>query len=408
MPQDKPRLSRLTSILTQLQSKSLVTATELAEKYSVSVRTIYRDIRTLESSGIPIITEEGKGYSILEGYKIPPVMFTEEEANALITAEQIINNNTDKSFTELYKSATTKIKAVLKHSQKEKTELLSKRLHVKKANYKKPESNHLIDLQTAVTNFSVVNLNYRSLEGKESSRNTEPFALYSTNENWILIAFCLLRNEFRSFRLDCIQGLEILDSSFEPHDLTLQDYFENWKKYSTTPDIPMTSPPTTFESNETKSKMKKTKVEAFKIIGISVRTSNVNGKAAQDIPALWQKFMAQETAKNIPNLIDESAYAVYTNYEGDHMKPYDTIIGCKVSSLDKIPDGMVGHEITGGTYAEFLSKGDLMQGAVISTWTEIWNTPDLKRVYSSDFELYDQRAKDMSNAEVPILVAINS
>lgn len=114
MAEDKPRLARLTAILTQLQSKNLVTARELANKHSVSIRTIYRDVRTLENSGIPIITEEGKGYSILEGYKIPPVMFTEEEANALITAEQIINNNTDKSFTELYSSATTKIKAVLR------------------------------------------------------------------------------------------------------------------------------------------------------------------------------------------------------------------------------------------------------------------------------------------------------
>jgi len=90
MAEDKPRLARLTAILTQLQSKKLITARDIAEKHEVSIRTVYRDIRTLEKSGIPIVTEEGKGYSIMEGYKLPPVMFTEDEANALITAEQII------------------------------------------------------------------------------------------------------------------------------------------------------------------------------------------------------------------------------------------------------------------------------------------------------------------------------
>ena len=72
---EKSRLSRLTAILTQLQSKRILTAGEIAEKYNVSKRTVYRDIRTLENSGIPIITIEGKGYSIMQGFNIPPIMF---------------------------------------------------------------------------------------------------------------------------------------------------------------------------------------------------------------------------------------------------------------------------------------------------------------------------------------------
>ena len=81
------RLSRLTAILLQLQSGRLVTAVALAARFNVSVRTIYRDIRALEQSGVPVITEEGKGYLLMEGYRIPPVTFSEREANALITAE---------------------------------------------------------------------------------------------------------------------------------------------------------------------------------------------------------------------------------------------------------------------------------------------------------------------------------
>ncbi|WP_255577376.1 YafY family protein [Elizabethkingia sp. JS20170427COW] len=87
---DLKRLSRLTAILTKLQTKRLLTASFLAEKFNVSTRTIYRDIKALEDAGVAIITEEGKGYSLMEGYKIPPIMFTENQANALILAEQLV------------------------------------------------------------------------------------------------------------------------------------------------------------------------------------------------------------------------------------------------------------------------------------------------------------------------------
>jgi predicted DNA-binding transcriptional regulator YafY len=99
---DRKRISRLTSIITQLQTKRLLTATQLSDKFPVSVRTIYRDIRALEEAGVPIITEEGKGYSIMEHYRLPPVMFTESEANALITAEQLVLKNKDASFIKDY------------------------------------------------------------------------------------------------------------------------------------------------------------------------------------------------------------------------------------------------------------------------------------------------------------------
>ncbi len=87
---DTKRLSRLTAILIQLQAKRMVTANDLARKFGVSARTIYRDIKALEQAGVPIVTEEGKGFSLLEGYRLPPIMFTESEANALITAEQLV------------------------------------------------------------------------------------------------------------------------------------------------------------------------------------------------------------------------------------------------------------------------------------------------------------------------------
>lgn len=207
--EEKPRLSRLTAILTQLQSKRILTAGEIAEKYNVSKRTVYRDIRTLENSGIPIITEEGKGYSIMQGFNLPPIMFTELEANALITAEKLIQQNKDKSLTEQYENAVSKIKSVLHYSQKEKIELLSERIVFRNNLKNEKTSNYLMTIQSAISNFN-------------------------------LIAICKLRNAFRVFRLDHIQKLIVQNQHFEPQKISLQEYFEICReKYLTTPDIPL-------------------------------------------------------------------------------------------------------------------------------------------------------------------------
>jgi len=226
----KPRLSRLTAIITQLQSKRLITARDLAEKHNVSIRTIYRDINTLEKSGIPIITEEGKGYSLMEGYHLPPVIFTENEANALITAEQLVLRNKDQSFSENYSDAIIKIKSVLRYSQKGKADLLSDRIYFKENDKDEKSSNYLMKIQSAITNFHLLEIEYLSLGGKLTKRPIEPFAVYSNKGNWLLIAFCKLRNEFRAFRIDLIQKLTPQNKTFSPHNMTIEQYFELYIK----------------------------------------------------------------------------------------------------------------------------------------------------------------------------------
>jgi predicted DNA-binding transcriptional regulator YafY len=226
----KPRIARLTQIITLLQAKQMITAREIAEKFNLSLRTIYRDIKTLEKSGIPIITIEGKGYSIMEGFHLPPITFSENEANALITAEQLIIKNKDKSFTENYQNAVSKIKSTLRFSQKEKTELLENRIYFRNNAENQQTSNNLMIIQKTISNFNIITIEYHSLENKTTKRPVEPFALYSTQDNWLLIAFCHLRNEFRAFRLDRISKLTIENQLFSPHDMTLQDYFEQCEK----------------------------------------------------------------------------------------------------------------------------------------------------------------------------------
>jgi len=225
---DTKRLSRLTAILTQLQTKRILTAPELAAKFSVSIRTIYRDIRALEQAGVPVLTEEGKGYSLMEHYRLPPVTFTESQANALIIAEQLVLKNKDASFIKDYSEAIDKIKAVLNHSVKDKANLLSERTRFDQNLNRERNSNNLSELQFALTNFNLVKIEYTNETKKTSSRLIEPFALLSTQENWLLVAWCRLRKEFRYFRLDRIKKLELLSEKFTPHKMTLQEYFDKF------------------------------------------------------------------------------------------------------------------------------------------------------------------------------------
>ncbi|MBV7335891.1 YafY family transcriptional regulator [Chloroflexi bacterium TSY] len=222
------RISRLTEIITQLQTKRLLTASELAAKFSVSIRTIYRDIRALEQAGIPIYVEEGKGYGIMDHYRLPPVMFTESEANALITAEQLVLKNKDSSLIKDYSDAIDKIKSILNRNVKDKANLLSERTQFSQLKDIERTSTNLSALQFALTNFFLTRIEYTNATNKTTNRTIEPFALLSAREGWLLVAWCRLRKEFRHFRLDRIRKLEVLSEGFTPHDMTLQEFFDRY------------------------------------------------------------------------------------------------------------------------------------------------------------------------------------
>lgn len=222
------QLSRLISILTLLKSKRLLTATELSRKFDVSVRTIYRDIRKLEDAGVPITTIDGRGYSLMEGYMVPPVQFTEKQANALITAQHLVKQTKDASFVKDFDEALTKIKSVFKTSIQEKSELLHSKIHVFDTNYEDISSNALSEIQLAITNFNYIEINYQKVNDTAISfRKIEPYAFYATNSKWILIAWCHLRNDYRAFRIDRIQHFKILNATYEDRKFNLQDYFQD-------------------------------------------------------------------------------------------------------------------------------------------------------------------------------------
>jgi len=146
--------------------------------------------------------------------------------------------------------------------------------------------------------------------------------------------------------------------------------------------------------------------KGFKIIGIAARTTNENGQSMTDIPKLWEKFKLENSIEKIPNKLENTVFSVYTNFEKDHTKPYDTIIGCKVDSLKEIPNGMVGQEFKDGKFVKYISKGNLNDGIIYNTWLQIWEA-NLNRNFSYDYEVFGDKAMDPTNAEVEIFVAVH-
>lgn len=152
--------------------------------------------------------------------------------------------------------------------------------------------------------------------------------------------------------------------------------------------------------------MEKVTIAPFKLMGISIKTTNENNQALADITALWQRFMGENILSKIPNRVDDTVYSLYTEYEGDHTQPYRVILGCKVTDLNEIPEGMYGKSFDGGSYVKTSAKGDLMKGLIANHWAKIWEM-DLNRTYTADFEVFDERSGNPSNAEVDFYVAIN-
>src|ERR1043165_4884625 len=125
------RIDRLTAILIHLQTKRVVKAEEMSNRFEISLRTVYRDVKALMEAGVPIGSEAGKGYFIVDGYHLPPVMFNEDEASALLMAGKLVEKMTDRSVRSAYESALMKIKSVLHESEKDHLEHLQSVMEVK-------------------------------------------------------------------------------------------------------------------------------------------------------------------------------------------------------------------------------------------------------------------------------------
>ncbi|MFC0605742.1 helix-turn-helix transcriptional regulator [Winogradskyella pulchriflava] len=221
------RFDRIVAILVQLQSKRIVKAQELADKFDVSLRTIYRDVRTLEASGVPIISEAGVGYSIMEGYRLPPVMFTREEASSFVAAEKLMQNYVDKSLGSYHESAMLKIKSVLRGSEKDWISTLENQITVDPSQelFNKDLPNALEILFESIAERKQFYLKYHSLQSEHpSERHIEPVGLYHENNFWYLLGFCHYRNDYRQFRTDRMLDIKRTAIPFTKTHGNLEDH----------------------------------------------------------------------------------------------------------------------------------------------------------------------------------------
>jgi len=144
---------------------------------------------------------------------------------------------------------------------------------------------------------------------------------------------------------------------------------------------------------------KEISLEPFTLVGISVRTTNQNGQSQTDINNLWIKFFNEQVIAGIPNKISDDIYCMYTDYESNFMGEYTTLIGCKVSEVDKIPEGLVSKHIPESKYYEYRSEGKIPD-CIGHTWMQIWQSPDDNRKYEADFDVYGSEAVNPESAVV--------
>ncbi|MFK7806166.1 MAG: helix-turn-helix transcriptional regulator [Saprospiraceae bacterium] len=223
------KFDRIISILILLQSKKIVTATIIAERFETSLRTVYRDINTLKNAGVPIIGDPGIGYSILEGYRLPPVMFDEGEALSLLTAEKFMANITDSKTQAHYSSAMTKIKAVLRSSEKQALDILDDSISI--ATYKTEEHKpYLQELFKSIASRQLLRISYDKADGTSSERVVEPIGCYHESNNWYVVAYCQLKNDYRTFKMNRIRKLIPLEETFDRPHVNLQKYLEEQSK----------------------------------------------------------------------------------------------------------------------------------------------------------------------------------
>ncbi|PZE16917.1 transcriptional regulator [Putridiphycobacter roseus] len=199
------RFDRIIAILIQLQSKQIIRAKDLADRFDVSLRTIYRDIRTLEASGVPINSEAGIGYSIVEGYRLPPIMFTKEEAGSFVAAEKLMEKFTDKSLGAHHQSAMFKIKSVLKGKEKAWIDALEKHIHIdpKENVFNENLPDAMSILFESIAKNTQVRIDYQALNSESpTNRSIEPVGLFNENDFWYVYAYCHIRSDYRQFRTD--------------------------------------------------------------------------------------------------------------------------------------------------------------------------------------------------------------
>ena len=223
------KIDRLLSIIVILLNQDNVTAKELADRFEVSTRTIYRDIETINMSGIPIVSNQGRygGFSILENYKISHQLLTLDDMVSIVAALKNIGNFAQNNNVGL---TIDKISSLVPKDKKEEFNYYFNKMIIYdlpwgyRINPKDKEKFQL--LNEAIVEERLFNIEYRDSYGSITQRNIEPMSLVLKGFNWYVFAYCHLREDYRFFRLSRIYKIKSLEEKFNRREMTYEDFKE--------------------------------------------------------------------------------------------------------------------------------------------------------------------------------------
>lgn len=229
------RIDRLTAILLRLQSQRYVKPKELIEDFNISERTVFRDMNALLEAGVPLFSEPNRGYTLVDGYKLPPIMFTKDEIASLLLSSKYAEQIADKSMLNDLSNALLKLRSVLPSETKEYIESIESRTHTITMHKSMINDDVIKKLQSAIASKKIVEIDYYSNHRKEHTKRTiYPLSLVHYLYQWHLFAHCELRKDIRDFRLDRIKEIRTTEKEFYGFgDFDVKNYIEENKQKPT-------------------------------------------------------------------------------------------------------------------------------------------------------------------------------
>lgn len=227
------RIDRLTAIIIFLQGRKGVSVSDLAGRYEISERTVYRDLAALQEAGVPIGSEPGEGYYIVKGYHLPPVMFSRNEAASLLAGERLMQKWSHTELGKSYLSSLDKIRSILPPDEKEFFEVLDE--HIQTFQYQDQNRNqptpdkHIFEfLQNVIFKKEIIEIDYSAPYKQEKThRKVEPLGLLLMGSHWYLAAWCRLREDYRMFRLDRFESFRSTGIVMrQPAEHTLKKFYD--------------------------------------------------------------------------------------------------------------------------------------------------------------------------------------
>lgn len=226
------KTDRLFAIILELQARGQCRAEDLAAAFEVTRRTIYRDVQALSEMGVPVVAVPGQGYSLMDGYFLPPLRFTADEATMLSFGGEFVSHHFDARYRAAAISGMRKLEAVLPETLRAEVEYLQDNIKFVPQDDLSPEQTAVLSaVRRALLERKTIQFNYFARFGDETRplhrRTVNPYGIANIETDWFLVGYDHARKALRNFRLDRVEKVELLHKTFErPHDFVMRDEFD--------------------------------------------------------------------------------------------------------------------------------------------------------------------------------------